>query len=96
MNRDQLYLLKPDFLNTGTKPYFCPDRAEMVGLLEFCSVLKKRLDIHYVEFPRPRPELALLLGEENQSCPVLLLKFRSDRQSCARWCPLTLLSKALW
>jgi hypothetical protein len=27
-----------------------------------------------VDFPRPRPELAPLLGEENQSCPVLVLK----------------------
>ncbi len=30
--------------------------------------------MRYLDFPRPRPELIELLGEENQSCPVLVLK----------------------
>ena len=73
MNHDQLYLLKPDFHDQG-KIYFCPGCAEMVGLLEFYPALKQRVDVHYVDYPRPRPELISLLGEENQSCPVLVLK----------------------
>ena len=73
MNHDQLYLLKPDFHDRG-KIYFCPGCAEMVGLLEFYPPLKQRVDVHYVDYPRPRPELISLLGEENQSCPVLVLK----------------------
>ena len=73
MNRDRLYLLKADFLDQGPRPYFCPGCAEVLGLLEFYPTLKQRLEIHYVDFPRPRPELAPLLGEENQSCPVLVL-----------------------
>ena len=73
MKRDQLYLLKPDFHDQG-KTYYCPDCAEMIGLLQFYPALKQRVDVHYVDFPRPRPELAPLLGEENQSCPVLVLK----------------------
>jgi Protein of unknown function (DUF3088) len=73
MNHDQLYLLKPDF-HDQDKIYFCPGCAEMVGLLEFYPALKQRLDLHYVDFPRPRPELASLLGKENQSCPMLVLK----------------------
>jgi hypothetical protein len=73
MNRDQLYLLKPDFLDNGKGPYFCPGCAEMAGLLEFYPMLKQHLNVHYVDFPRPRPELTSLLGEENQSCPVLVL-----------------------
>ncbi len=73
MNHDQLYLLKPDFMDTGVGPYFCPGCAEIVGLLEFYPTLKQRVDVHYVDFPRPRPELASLLGEENQSCPVLVM-----------------------
>jgi len=36
-------------------------------------MLNQQLNVHYVEFPRPRPELVDLLGEENQSCPVLVL-----------------------
>ena len=74
MSQDQLYLLKPDFLDGDSRPYFCPGCAEVVGLLEFYPQLKERVELHYVDFPRPRPELAGLLGEENQSCPVLVLK----------------------
>ena len=71
---DHLYLLKPDFLDNGKGPYFCPGCAEIVGLLEFYPALKQHLDVHYIGFPRPRPELSPLLGEENQSCPVLVLR----------------------
>ena len=46
----------------------------MVGLLEFYPALKEHLEVRYLDFPRPRPELVELLGEENQSCPVLVLK----------------------
>lgn len=72
MNRDQLYLLKPDF-HDNSRHYYCPGCAELVGLLEFYPQLKQTLDIHYIDYPRPRPELVPLLGEENQSCPVLVL-----------------------
>ncbi len=46
----------------------------MVGLLEFYPALKEHLEVRYLDFPRPRPELVELLGEENQSCPVLVLE----------------------
>jgi len=72
MNGDRLYLLKPDFMDGDRGPYFCPGCAEMAGLLEFYPELKKHLDVRYVDYPRPRPELVSLLGEENQSCPVLV------------------------
>jgi hypothetical protein len=54
-------------------PYFCPGCAQMVGLLEFYPALKSKLEVRWLDFPRPRPELIELLGEENQSCPVLVL-----------------------
>ena len=73
MIRDQLFLLKPDFLDNGQGPYFCPGCAEMIGLLEFYPMLKEHVEVRYIAFPRPRPELVPLLGEENQSCPVLVL-----------------------
>ncbi len=73
MNRDQLYLLKPNFMDDGRGPSFCPGCAQMAGLLEFYPELKQRLSVQYVDFPRPRPALAPLLGEENQSCPVLVV-----------------------
>ncbi len=72
MNRDQLYLIKPHFSNQG-KTYYCPGCAEMIGLREFYPALKANIEVRWVDFARPRPELVALLGEENQSCPVLVL-----------------------
>lgn len=61
-------------MDAGKGPFFCPGCAQMVGLLEFYPALKEHLEVRYLDFPRPRPELVELLGEENQSCPVLVLK----------------------
>ena len=74
MTQDRLYLLKAGFIDQGKGPYFCPECAQMVGLLEFYPALKQRLEVRWLNFPRPRPELIDLLGEENQNCPVLVLK----------------------
>lgn len=73
MDRDRLYLLKPGFFDAGQGPYFCPHCAQVIGLLEFHPVLKANLDVRFLDFARPRLELVELLGEENQSCPVLVL-----------------------
>jgi hypothetical protein len=67
MTRDQLYLLKPNFFDKGKGLFFCPGRAQMVGLLDFYPTLKHRLKVHYIDFSRPRPVLVGLLGEENWS-----------------------------
>lgn len=73
MKPDRLYLLKPQFMDGALGPYFCPGCAQMLGLLEFYPELKQHLEVRWVDYPRPRPELIELLGEENQSCPVLVL-----------------------
>jgi hypothetical protein len=73
MKHDQLYLIRPDFLDQGKGPYFCPGCAQMVGLLDYYPTLKQHLDVCLVDYQRPRPALVKLLGEENQSCPVLIL-----------------------
>ena len=70
-----------------------PACAQMVGLLEFYPVLKEKLEVRWLDFPRPRPELIDLLGEENQSCPVLVLHTAPDpslarsplQQAKGRW-----------
>lgn len=72
MKKDQLYLLKPEFQDQG-KTYYCPGCAELVGLLEYYPALKQSIEIHQVDFARPRPALVSLLGESNQGCPVLVL-----------------------
>ncbi len=46
----------------------------MEGLLTTFPVLKEKLEIHYVAYPRPRTAVIKLVGEENQNLPLLILK----------------------
>jgi len=73
----RLFLITADFQDLkradGLK-YFCPDCVTIEGLLSFYPRLRNELDVNYVDFNRPRKILADLLGEENQSCPVLVLE----------------------
>ncbi len=71
--KDQLYLLRPGFMNAGMGPLYCSDSAPVEGVLSFFPQLRELLDIHYLEFPRPRAALVERLGERNQSLPVLIL-----------------------
>lgn len=73
----KLFLLKADFkdLDRGDdKRYFCPDCVMIEGLLSYYPRLNNELEVKYVNFARPRQVLVDLLGEENQSCPVLVLE----------------------
>ncbi len=70
--KDRLYLLKPDFIDRE-KAYFCPGCAQVEGMLSFYPALREKIDIHYIEFPRPRPSLVAEIGEEDQGCPKLVL-----------------------
>jgi hypothetical protein len=93
MNRDRLYLLKPHFMDGDKGPYYCPHCAQLVGLMEFYPTLKGQLEVRWLDFPRPRAELVALLGDENQSCPVLVLAHAPSsslaalplRQARGRW-----------
>lgn len=71
--KDQLYLLRPGFMNAGVGPLYCSDSAPVEGVLSFFPQLRAQVDVHYLEFPRPRAALVSALGEENQSVPVLIL-----------------------
>jgi len=70
--RDRLYLLKPNFIDQG-KSYFCPGCALVEGMLSFYPSLREKIEIHYIDFPRPRASLVAELGEENQGCPKMVL-----------------------
>ena len=72
---EKLFLLKPDFIDPKLDPekkYFCPNCAIIEGLFIYCPHLRRQLEVHQVDFPRPRPAIVELIGEENQSCPVLI------------------------
>ena|SRR5882757_6369489 len=71
--KDQLYLLRPGFMNAGMGPLYCADSAPIEGMLSFFPRLRSLLDIHYLEFPRPRTPLVEALGDQHQSLPVLIL-----------------------
>ena len=70
---DQLFLMQPGFRNAGMGPFYCGDSVSLEGLLSFFPELREKVDVKYVEFTRPRELVAELLGEENQSVPVLVL-----------------------
>lgn len=73
--RPILFLLPPDFLDPeeGEGPYVCPHCMAVEGLLSVYPVLRRSLDIRYVPFKRPRTAIIDVIGEEHQSCPVLVL-----------------------
>lgn len=74
---EKLFLLKADFQDASRadgKRYFCSDCVLLEGLLSYYPQLSKELEVKYVNFARPRQVLVDLLGEENQSCPVLVLE----------------------
>jgi hypothetical protein len=71
--KDQLYLLRPGFHKDGAGPFYCGDSVAVEGMLSFFPELRDAVDVHYLEFPRPRKPLVAKLGEANQSLPVLIL-----------------------
>lgn len=71
--RDKLYLMKPGFVNADLGPFYCGDSVAVEGLLGFFPELRDKIDVFYLEFPRPRQALVDALGDENQSIPVLIL-----------------------
>jgi len=88
--KDQLFLLKPTFMNAGLGPLYCNDSAPVEGMLSFFPKLRELVDVKYVEFPRPRVPLVEALGCEHQSLPVLIvaagrkLKSGSPKPEAAR------------
>ena len=74
----QLFLLKPDFKDSKNdnegKLYYCPQCAMIAGIIKFYPQLETMLKINYVDFQRPRKAIIELIGEDNQSCPVLVIE----------------------
>lgn len=82
-----LFLLKPGFYDGPGNPYYCPYCMMFEGVLKVYSQLTHQLELRYVDFKKPRQEIVDLIGEENQSCPVIvfdqsyasLLPFKANR-----------------
>ena len=71
--KDRLFLMRPGFTNAGMGPFYCDDSVSVEGLLGFFPELREKVEVAYVPFNRPRQPIAEMLGEENQSIPVLVL-----------------------
>lgn len=71
--KDQLFVLAPGFFDGNDGPLYCSDAIAIEGLLSFFPGLRQKIDVHYIDAPRPRHAIIELLGEENQSSPVLVL-----------------------
>jgi hypothetical protein len=73
MQRDTLFLLKAPFVDGPGTSFYCTECAELNGLLQYHPELRDRVDVRFVDYPRPRAEIVARVGEAHQSCPVLVL-----------------------
>ena len=74
LKRDTLFILRAPFEDPeldGT--WFCRDCATIEGALLANPQWARAIDIQRMPFPRPRHEIIALIGEDNQSMPVLVL-----------------------
>lgn len=71
-NRDTLFLLPPGFADNDRREY-CPECAEIWGLLSYFPAIKESLETDYQPLEKPRAEIVTLLGDKNQNCPTLVL-----------------------
>ncbi|MCG8685930.1 MAG: DUF3088 domain-containing protein [Desulfobacterales bacterium] len=72
MKSHKLFMLTP-WTEDGQGPYYCPDCGVVEGFFVYSPGAKVDIDIIHVKFERPRDQVVDVLGEENQSCPVLVL-----------------------
>ena len=72
MNRDVLFLLAPGFEDNNRREY-CPECAEIWGVLSYFPAIKEALEIRYEPLAHPRPGLVDMLGEGAWNCPTLVL-----------------------
>lgn len=70
---DRLFLLNPGWTDDQGGPWYCPAGAVVEGVLAFYPQLRDDLEIGYLDHPRPRPPVIELVGEDHQSCPILVL-----------------------
>jgi hypothetical protein len=75
MTRDRLFLLRPDFEDPAYpgQRFYCWHCALLEGVLVSFPILAERIDVERIAWPRPRRALVDLVGEDNQSVPLLVL-----------------------
>lgn len=73
--RDTLFLLRPGFADPAYpgRTFYCWHCALIEGVLASFPALAKHLDVERIDWARPRQALIRVVGEANQSLPLLLL-----------------------
>jgi hypothetical protein len=74
LKRDTLFILRAPFEDPALEgTWFCTSCAMLEGALLANPQWARAIDIVRTPYPRPRREVVALLGEENQSLPVLVI-----------------------
>jgi hypothetical protein len=75
MTRDRLFLLRPGFEDPAFpgRRFYCWHCALIEGVLASFPALAEKLDVERIPWPLPRQAVVALVGEENQSLPLLVL-----------------------
>jgi hypothetical protein len=75
MAKDKIFLITPGFSDPAQpgETFVCPSCNQVEGLLASFPALAANIEVERVAFQRPRQPVVALLGEANQSLPLLLL-----------------------
>ena len=75
MKQDRLFLLRQGFEVPAYpgKRFYCWHCALLDGLLASFPDLARRIHVERIAWPRPREDVVSLVGETNQSVPLLIL-----------------------
>ncbi|MEL6506242.1 MAG: DUF3088 family protein [Pseudomonadota bacterium] len=74
--KDILFMLPPGFADRNRRE-FCPECAELWGVLAWYPALQPALDIRYQPIHKPRAQMTTMLGDNHQNCPTLILSANS-------------------
>lgn len=77
MNRDTIFMLPPGFEANGRRE-FCPECAELFGLLAYYPAIKDAVNIVHVGIAHPREQMIDILGAGDFNAPTLLLAEGTD------------------
>jgi len=75
MKRDLLIILAPNFRDHAYpgRRFYCWHCALLEGILASFPALNQTIEVERIAWPKPRQRMVDLIGEENQSVPVLIL-----------------------
>lgn len=83
--RDTLFIIRAPFEDPALEgTWFCTSCATMEGALLANPHWATHIDVRRSTYPRPRTEITSMIGEDNQSMPVLVLASSSTPPADAK------------